>query len=46
MKFDFDSITPGISTLPSGSFTRLEQRPFMGVARVGGLERDRRAAAP
>ena len=21
MKFDFDSITPGISTLPSGSFT-------------------------
>ena len=21
MKFDFDSITPGISTLPSGNFT-------------------------
>ena len=21
MKFDFDSMTPGISTLPSGSFT-------------------------
>ena len=41
MKFDFDSITPGISTLPSGSFTRLEHRPFVGVARIGGLERDR-----
>ena len=38
MKFDFDSMTPGISTLPSGSFTVLEQLPLVRVARVRRLE--------
>jgi hypothetical protein len=41
MKFDFDSITPGISSFPSGSLTGLEQRPLVRVARVRRFQRDR-----
>ena len=40
MKFDFDSRTPGISTLPVGQLHVLEQRPLVRVARVRRLEGD------
>jgi hypothetical protein len=40
MKFDFDSTTPGISTLSGGELYNLKQSPFMTMARICRLEGD------
>src|SRR4051794_21493320 len=39
-EFVFESMTPGMTTLPSGTFF-LEDGPLVLVARVGALEQDR-----
>jgi hypothetical protein len=42
MKLVVESRTPGMMTLPAGSFTLFEQPPFVSVTRVRRLERDAR----